>query len=79
MPTIYVSNTTIQTDEEAKAFAKKFGADDYGNWSNGVPRDRDHRQYDQGGPAHMTAAGYKLWAANMAPFIKRVIKEKSIQ
>jgi hypothetical protein len=79
MPTIYVSNTTIQTDEEAKEFAQRFSAYDYGNWSNEVPRDRDHRQYDQGGAGHMTATGCKLWATNMAPFIKRVIKEKGIQ
>jgi len=79
MPTIYVSNTTIQTDEEAKEFARQFGAYDYGNWSNRVPRDRGHRQYDQGGPGHMTAEGCKLWATNMVPFIKQVIKEANIR
>ena len=78
-PTIYVSNTTIQTEEEASQFAQKFGAYYYGNWSNGVPRDKDHRQYDQGGPGHMTSAGCKVWATNMAPFIKKVIKEANIQ
>jgi len=46
MPTIYVSNTTIQTEEEASQFAQKFDAYYYGNWTKGVPRDRDHRQYD---------------------------------
>jgi len=79
IPTIYVSNRTIQTEEEALRFAQKFDAYYYGNWTKGVPQDRDHRQYDQGGPGHMTAAGCKLWAANMAPFIKRVIKEANIQ
>lgn len=79
MTTIYVSNTTIQTVEEAKEFAQKFGAYYYGNWTKGVPQDRDHRQYDQGGPGHMTAVGCKQWATNMAPFIKQVIKEKNIQ
>jgi len=79
MATIYVSNITIQTVEEAKEFAQKFGAYYYGNWTKGVPQDRDHRQYDQGGPGHMTAVGCKQWAANMAPFIKQVITEKNIQ
>jgi hypothetical protein len=79
MPTIYVSNKTIQTEEEASQFAQKFSVYYYGNWTKGVPQDRDHRQYDQGSAGHMTAAGCKLWASNIAPFIKQVIKEKNIQ
>lgn len=79
IPTIYVSNRTIQTEEEAQQFVQKFGAYYYGNWTKGVPQDRDHRQYDQGGPGHMTVTGCKLWANNMAPMIKQVIKEANIR
>ena len=81
IPTIYVSHQRIETDEEAAERAKKYGAYYYGKWNKDVPTDREHRQYDYppGTPGHMTAQGCILWANNIFPLIKQVIKERNIQ
>lgn len=80
MPTIYVSHSFIQKDEDAEKMAKKYNAYYYGDWRKGVPLDRDHRQYDMGSSGgHMTVQGCQLWAKNMLPLIKQVIAEKNIK
>ena len=80
MPTIYVSYEAIESNDEAEQRAKKYGAYYYGEWRQGVPVDRDHRQFDMGSRGgHMTVQGCQLWAKNMKPLILRVIKEKNIQ
>jgi len=80
MPTIYVSHKLIQSTEEADEMAKKYGAYYYGDWIQGVPVDRDHRQFDMGSSGgHMTVQGCQLWAKNMFPLLKQVIKGKNIQ
>jgi len=80
MPTIYVSHMMLQNNEEAQEFATKYGAYYYGHWTKGVPNNTTNRQYDQPGlPGHMTVAGCQLWAKNMFPFIKEVIKTRNIQ
>ena len=80
IPTIYVSNGLIQTNEEAQDTARKYGAYYYGFWTKGVPVDKIHRQYDEPGKAgHMTAEGCQLWARNMRTFVKKVLSEKGIK
>ena len=80
MPTIYVSHQAIQSSEEASEMAKKYGAYYYGHWIKNVPIDAEHRQYDQPGQAgHMTVAGCQLWAKNMLPFVKEVLRVRGIQ
>ena len=80
IPTIYVSHKLIQSPEEASEMAKKYGAYYYGDWIQGVPVDRDHRQFDMGSSGgHMTVQGCQLWAKNMMPLILQVIKEKNIK
>jgi hypothetical protein len=80
MPTIYVSHSLIQTNEEGQALATKYGAYYYGHWNKDVPTNSTYRQYDQPGSAgHMTVAGCQLWAKNMFPFIKQVMKAVNIQ
>jgi len=80
MPTIYVSHVLLQSNEEAKEFASKYGAYYYGHWVKGVPTNTTNRQYDQpGAPGHMTIAGCQLWANNMFPFIKEVIKDRNLK
>ena len=80
MPTIYVSHQAIQSSEEANDMAKKYGAYYYGHWIKNVPIDAEHRQYDQPGQAgHMTVAGCQLWAKNMLPLVKEVLKARNIQ
>ncbi len=80
MPTIYVSHIWLQNNEEAQEFATKYGAYYYGHWTKDVPNNTTNRQYDQPGRAgHMTVAGCQLWAKNMFPFIKEVMKARNIQ
>jgi hypothetical protein len=80
MPTIYVSHSLIQTNEEGQALATKYDAYYYGHWNKDVPTNSVNRQYDQpGSPGHMTIAGCQLWAKNMFPFVKQIIKTKNIQ
>jgi hypothetical protein len=81
MPTIYVAHSQIQSNEEAQEFAAKYGAYYYGLWNKDVPTNSTYRQYDMpgSGAGHMTVAGCQLWAKNMFPFIKQVIKEKGIK
>jgi hypothetical protein len=80
MPTIYVSHVWLQNNEEAQEFATKYGAYYYGHWVKGVPTNNTNRQYDQPGlPGHLTVAGCQLWANNMFPFVKEVMKARNIQ
>ena len=80
MPTIYVSHVLLQSNEEAQEFATKYGAYYYGHWVKDVPTNATNRQYDQpGAVGHMTVVGCQLWANNMFPFVKEVIKARSIQ
>jgi hypothetical protein len=75
IPTVYVSHTWIQTDEEAQSTAQKFGAHFYGQWVKNIPRDRVHRQFDMGSsPGHMTSEGCILWAKQMADFVAPMLK-----
>lgn len=74
MPTIYMSNRSIQPyDNEAKQFAKKYGAYYYGHWARNTPGDSEYWSN-----RHMTAKGCKLWANNLFPLIKQVIKDNAI-
>jgi len=79
MPTIYVSMGAIQTDMEADATAKKYGAYYYGQWIRGIPKDATYRQFDMPGGGHMTAEGCQQWAKNMFPLVKSVLTEKNIK
>jgi len=83
MPTIYVSNYSIQTPEEAEPFATHYGAHYYGNWSKGVPVNAQYRTYDQPGtkyPAgHMTADGCGLWAEQMFPVLQAIISTYNLR
>lgn len=80
MPSIYVSHTVVQSQEDGAEMAKKYGAYYYGDWAKGVPQDRDHRQFDTGSSGgHMTVQGCQLWAKNILPLVEQVIKEKNIK
>jgi len=80
MPTIYVSHQAIQSGEEGREMAKKYRAYYYGHWIKDIPINTTNRQYDQPGQAgHMTVAGCQLWANNMFPFVKEVIKARNVQ
>ena len=80
IPTIYVSHMWLQNNEEAQEFATKYGAYYYGHWVKDVPTNTINRQYDQPGlPGHMTVTGCQLWANNMLPFVKEVMKARNIQ
>lgn len=79
MPAIYVSHARIQTDSQARDTANKFGAYYYGHWNMDVPTDRTHRQFDMAGGGHMTAEGCQLWARNILPLVKTVLRETNIK
>jgi hypothetical protein len=83
LPTIYVSNGAIESEVDASVRAQKYNAIFYGSWDRGVPKDREHRQYDQphrpNSAGHMTEKGCRLWAKNIYPLIKQVIAEKQIR
>ncbi len=83
MPTIYVSHSVIENEMDAYTRAQKFGAIHYGHWNQGVPTDKEHRQYDQpnipNSAGHMTEAGCRRWAGNIYPLIKTVIFEKELK
>ena len=80
IPTIYVSNGAIQTNDEAQALAGKYGAYYYGHWTKDVPVDWDHRMFDTPvGKGHMTGKGCMLWGKNMTPMVEAVIKENKIK
>lgn len=79
IPTIYVSHTLIQNFMEAPAFAKQFDAHYYGDWTRGIPLDREHRLYDQpGSPGHLSVKGCEIWAEQMAPLIKEVARKHNL-
>ena len=81
IPTIYVSHSLIQTNEESQELANKYGAYYYGHWNKNIPTDSEHRLFDMpgGGGGHMTVLGCQKWAHYMLPTIKQVIKEKNIK
>jgi hypothetical protein len=81
MPTIYVSHSLIQNNEESQELANKYGAYYYGHWNKNIPTDSEHRLFDMpgGGGGHMTVLGCQKWAQYMLPTIKQVIKEKNIK
>src|SRR5262249_55073731 len=75
LPTIYVSNSWQQTNEEAAETARKNGAYYYGLWGKNVPSDSEHWQWD----GHMTAKGCQLWAKDILPLVKQVLQEHQIK
>jgi len=79
--TIYVSNSMIQTNEEAEQTAQTYHAYYYGRWTKNIPIDREHRQFDINGSSggHMTAEGCRLWAETMFPLIQQVISVNNLQ
>lgn len=80
IPTIYVSNGAIQTNDDAQTLAAKYGAYYYGHWTKDVPVDWDHRMFDTPvGKGHMTGKGCMLWGKNMTPIVEAVIKENKIK
>jgi len=80
MPTIFVSNSIIYpTEDEGAELAKKYGAYYYGHWTKNIPKDHEHRQFDMASGGHATVLGCQVWAQNIFPLLKQVIKEKSIQ
>jgi len=81
MPTIYVSHSLIQSNEESQELATKYDAFYYGHWNKNIPTDSEHRLFDMpgGGGGHMTVLGCQKWAQSMLPMIKQVIKEKNIK
>jgi hypothetical protein len=80
IPTIYVSHSWLQSEEEAAEFAKTHGAYFYGHWNKGVPTDTEHRQYDMPGSAgHMTVLGCEKWAMQMASTVEQIVREKNIR
>ena len=76
MKTIFVSHSAIQSPEDAESIAIKYGAIYYGDWAKNVPRDREHRKFDNGTAGHMTPKGCVIWAEQMAPLIDKVIGSK---
>src|SRR5262249_39908420 len=81
LPTIFVGNSGIETNEEAAEMARKNGAYYYGLWGKGVPPlDRKYWQWDMGNEGgHMTAEGCQLWAKDMFPLVKQVLQEHHIK
>jgi hypothetical protein len=74
IPTIFMSNRSIQPDDdEAKQFSEKYGAYYYGHWARNTPGDSEYWSNK-----HMTEKGCRLWANNLLPLIKQVIKERNI-
>ena len=87
MPTIYVSNSRMQTQAEAAAMAQKYGAIYFGGYAQGIPVDREHWQFDndksfggtgRGAGGHLTAAGCLMVAQKMAPMVEKLLQEKGI-
>jgi hypothetical protein len=87
MPTIYISNSKMQTEGEGAALAQKFGAYYFGPYAKDIPLDREHWQFDnekafggtgRGAGGHLTAAGCLIVAQRMAPLVERVVAEKGI-
>ena len=81
IPTIYISNGSIQTRDEAAVTAKKYGAYYYGGLGKNLPIDREHRQFDvPGNPwgGHMTALGCQKVAEQLQPLVKEIIRDLAI-
>lgn len=80
IPTLYVSASRLQSEDEAADFAKSHGAHYYGHWNKGVPTDNLHRQYDiPGTPGHMTKLGCERWAGNLFPMLEQLINDYHLQ
>jgi acyl-CoA thioesterase-1 len=71
IPTIYVSFTSVQPFEQAKATAAKYGATYYGFITKDVPKVPANFQAD----GHMTVSGCELWAKGMFPLIRDMIRK----
>jgi lysophospholipase L1-like esterase len=83
LPTIYISNGQLQSLEDARELAAKYGASFYGFYGKGIPFDRDHYQFDfqrggKGRGGHLTAEGCALLAQGLEPLVKQVIEQKAI-
>jgi hypothetical protein len=75
IPTIYVSFTSIQSIEQARTSADKFGAIYYGFWTKDVPRVAGNFLPD----GHMTERGCELWAKGMLPIVSGLIEKNKIK
>jgi hypothetical protein len=74
IPTIFMSNRSIQPeDAEAKQFTEKHDAYYYGHWARNIPGDSEYWSN-----RHMNAKACILWANNLFPLIKQVVKERNI-
>jgi len=79
IPTVFVSNNIIWSKEEAEQVSAKYSAYYYGHWAKNIPKDNEHRQFDIGTEGgHATEEGCRLWARNMFPLLKQVIREQHI-
>ncbi|MCK9389455.1 MAG: hypothetical protein M0Q22_13810 [Sulfuritalea sp.] len=76
--TIYISHGYIQTEDEGRDTALKYGALYYGHWHRNVPKDREHFQFDQPPPnlGHMTAEGCQMVANQILPLVEMAISER---
>jgi hypothetical protein len=84
LPTIYISNGLLQSADDAREMAAKYGAYYYGFYGKGVPLDREHYQFDftragKGRGGHMTAEGCLQLAQQLAPLVMKVIEERNIR
>jgi acyl-CoA thioesterase-1 len=70
IPTIYVSNRRIQTEQEGAATAAKFGASYYGEYRKGLSQPISY--IDRG---HLSGDGTAQWAQNMLPLVKQTLSE----
>ena len=79
--TIYISSDFIQSREEARETAEKYGAFYDGPWQKGVPANRENFTFDgvKSASGHMAENGCKLRAKNLLPTVLQAIKEKGIQ
>lgn len=75
IPTIYVAFRIIQTEDQARATAEKFGATYYGWWGKDVPKADGNYQ----GDGHMSAKGCELWARSMLPLVSDLIAKSNIK
>lgn len=84
IPAIFTSSPRIQSDEDARLLAEKYGATYYGRLKKDVPEDSEHMQpgqYFSGKNAvdyHLTEAGYRIVATNMLPIVKKIIAENNL-
>jgi hypothetical protein len=75
IPTIYVSFTAIQSMEQARASADKFGAIYYGFWTKDVPKVASNFLPD----GHMNERGCELWAKGVFPLVRDLIEKNKMR